>query len=178
MKKLNNITLVLILSSIVCISVYAFTKSDAQNSSLQESQRIEIGDTFGNVTADISKLRRVMNNSLKVEHASKVNFHYDGNGNYDLSFDLSKIKNISYKLKRIGANVYLIANISGFAQTNTCTGDPCNSCKLITQWPRPYWCKCIEKDCADCKCNHTVSEGRANSKYPNSMNLVEQYRRD
>jgi hypothetical protein len=60
----------------------------------------------------------------------------------------------AFKLEKNNTNYTL--KFSGATKKHTCTGAPCNSCKMSTTWLTTVKCTCNQTNCDTCKCNHTV----------------------
>ncbi len=61
-----------------------------------------------------------------------------------------------FKLEKNNNNYTL--KFSGASKKHTCTGAPCNSCKMSSTWLTTVKCSCNQTSCDTCRCNHTVSE--------------------
>jgi len=167
----------LILSALIVISaagIYSCQKGLDDNINPSESKPIiQLTETsvaiFTDEGDDIITKDNLMNtfNDLIPENetyvSKRVDFIKSDDGIYKLGFFIidgnEEEMAMVYHLFEMG-NGDIGMNGSSEYDRHTCTGSPCNHCKLVSEggsWTRDYSCSCEETPCSACKCNHTVS---------------------
>ena len=128
------------------------------NYGIQENaQSIGVANLDGHYLIDKENLLESFNNVTPNANALEVEILFDGNV-YTLSYLLDNSSVISYVLDENNGELSINGNSTMI--THTCSGDPCNACKInLGGWFSQTTCECTQTGCSDCKCNHTVSTG-------------------
>ena len=127
-----------------------------------EVSQIEIGKTDGTLFFTDKQFLEAYNENITESNEQATHLHYlkSSNSIYKLGFMIhNNFVAYTYELT-VDDNNIVSLGLAAPIETNTCAGDPCNSCDLVYSgglWGT-YSCNCRQKECSDCKCNHTVSQ--------------------